>query len=260
MRPGHDRVYFAYPSPHAPIIPNDRFDGKSQAGPYGDFVYETDHSIGQLLKALENSGQAEDTLVIFSTDNGPEHYAYPRDAQFDQWSAHPLRGLKRDVYEGGHRVPFIIRYPGLTEPGSVCHALVSQIDLMATLASLVGYDLPETRAAEDSHDLLPLLRGETESVRRSHVHNTYAHTFAIRDGDWLLLVGRSGHHSRIRGEWKKQHDYPAEESKGPRLFNLQKDPGQRLNLAEESPDRVKKMLELLADLRERGHSAPRLAR
>ena len=121
-------LYFAYPSPHAPIIPNDEFDGKSKAGPYGDFVHETDHSIGQILKALKDSGQAENTIVIFSADNGPEHYAYARDARFDHWSAHPFRGLKRDIYEGGHHVPFMIKYPGVTKPGTVNEALVSQID------------------------------------------------------------------------------------------------------------------------------------
>jgi len=84
-------LYFAYPSPHAPIIPNDEFDGKSKAGLYGDLVYETDHSIGQLLKALKDSGQAENPIVIFSADNGPEHYACARDAKFDHWSAHPFR-------------------------------------------------------------------------------------------------------------------------------------------------------------------------
>lgn len=252
-------LYFAYPSPHAPIIPNDEFDGKSQAGPYGDFVYETDHSIGQLLQALEDSGQAQNTLVIFSADNGPEGYAYQRDVTYDHWSAHPLRGLKRDVYEGGHRVPFVIRYPGVTEPGAVCGALVSQVDLMATLAAVVKYDLPRKNAAEDSHDLLPLLKGETTKGREIHVNNTFAHTWALRAGDWLLLTGRSGHHSGVGKGWKEKHGYPREESAKPRLFNLKKDPGQRVDLAGQHPDRVKTMALLLDEIRARGHSAPRLA-
>ena len=251
-------LYFAYPAPHAPIIPNDEFDGKSKAGPYGDFVHETDHSIGQLLQALKDSGQAENTLVIFSADNGPEHYAYARDAKFDHWSAHPFRGLKRDAYEGGHHVPFMIKYPGVTMAGTVNDALVSQIDIMATLASVVGYDLPEKNAAEDSHDLLPLLKGEVKSIRTSHIHNTFDHTWAFREGDWVLVTGKSGHHSRVTKEWLKKHDYPKVESKQPRLFNLREDIGQRNDLAAKHPEKVKAMETSLARIRAQGYSAPRL--
>lgn len=251
-------LYFAYPAPHAPIIPNDEFDGKSKAGPYGDFVHETDHSIGQLLQALKDSGQAENTLVIFSADNGPEHYAYARDVKFDHWSAHPFRGLKRDAYEGGHHVPFMIKYPGVTMAGTVNDALVSQIDIMATLASVVGYDLPEKNAAEDSHDLLPLLKGEAKSIRTSHVHNTFDHTWAFREGDWVLITGKSGHHSRVTKEWLKKHDYPKTESKQARLFNLREDIGQRNDLAAKYPEKVRSMKASLAQIREQGYSAPRL--
>ena len=251
-------LYFAYPAPHAPIIPNDEFDGKSKAGPYGDFVYETDHSIGQLLQALKDSGQAENTIVIFSADNGPEQYAYARDAKFDHWSAHPFRGLKRDAYEGGHHVPFMVKYPGVTMAGTVNDALVSQIDIMATLASVVGYDLPEKNAAEDSHDLLPLLKGQVKSIRTSHIHNTFDHTWAFREGDWVLVTGKSGHHSRVTKEWLKKHDYPKTESKQSRLFNLREDIGQRNDLAAKHPEKVKAMEASLARIREQGYSAPRL--
>ena len=251
-------LYFAYPSPHAPIIPNDEFDGKSKAGAYGDFVYETDDSIGKILKALKESGQAENTIVIFSADNGPEHYAYERDQAFDHWSAEPFRGLKRDVYEGGHHVPFMIKYPGVTKAGTVSEALVSQIDLMATLAAVVEYDLPEKNAAEDSYNLLPLLKGEVESVRTSLVQNTFEHTYGIREGDWMLVVGKSGHHNRQDKKWRQKHGYPAKESKKPRLFNLKEDIGQRSDLAAEHPERVKAMEALLKKTREQGFSAPRL--
>ena len=253
-------LYFAYPSPHAPIIPNDEFDGKSKAGPYGDFVHETDHSIGQILKALKDSGQAENTIVIFSADNGPEHYAYARDARFDHWSAHPFRGLKRDIYEGGHHVPFMIKYPGVTKPGTVNEALVSQIDLMATLASVVGYELPAKNAAEDSYDLLPLLKGEVKSVRTSHVHNTFKDSYAIREGDWVLVEGTSGLSSRKSKAWDKKHGYPEIERKEPKLFNLKEDIGQRNDVATKHPGKVKSMRALLKKIRAQGHSAPRLAK
>lgn len=252
-------LFFAYPAPHAPIIPNDKFDGKSKAGPYGDLVYETDDSIGQILKALKDSGQEEDTIVIFTADNGPEHYAYARDDKFDHWSAHPFRGLKRDIFEGGHHVPFIVKYPGVTEAGSVSDQLVSQIDIMATMASVIGYELPSKNAAEDSHDLLPLLKGGTEIVRTSHIHNTNINAYAIRDGDWVLVAAKSGYHSGKYKEWEKKRAYEPQ-SKKPKLYNLKEDIGQRNDLAKKHPEKVKEMTALLAKIREQGYSAPRLAK
>lgn len=250
-------LYFAYPSPHAPIIPNDEFDGKSGAGPYGDFVFETDDSVGQLLTALKDSGQWESTLVIFTADNGPEKYAYARDQKFEHWSAHPLRGLKRDIYEGGHRVPLLIRWPGVTTAGRVSEALVSQIDFMATLAVALGYDLPDD-AAEDSHNLLPHLRGETEEVRTTHIHNTYENQWAIRHGDWLLVDAKDGYRSGRDKAWEAKREYPADNDKPVELFNLKTDLGQKNDVAGENPERVAELQQLLKTIRERGHSAPRL--
>ncbi len=251
-------LYFAFPSPHAPIIPNDEFDGKSGAGAYGDLVFETDDACGRILAALEESGQADNTIVIFSADNGPEHYAYPRDEKYDHWSAFPLRGLKRDIYEGGHRVPFIVRYPGKVKAGVVSDALVSQIDIMATLASITGAELPEKNAAEDSHDILPILTGEKESVRKSHIHNTAAKSWAVRDGDWLLIQGKNGYTTKQDKNWEKRHDYPADD-KGPvELYDLSKDIGQKTNLAAENPEKVEELQKLLSEIKKRGYSAPRL--
>lgn len=252
-------LYFAYPSPHAPIIPNDEFDGKSKAGPYGDFVHETDHSIGQLLKALEDSGQMENTIVIFSADNGPEHYAYERDEKFGHGSAHPLRGLKRDIYEGGHRVPTIIKWPGITKAGVVSDALVSQIDFMATLASALDYELP-VNAAEDSHDLLPLFKGAAESIRTTHVHNTKGNHYAIRHGKWLLIDAPTGYVSKPDKEWEKRHGYLPDGEQPVELYDMENDIGQKDNLAADHPERVAELQALLKKIREQGHSAPRLAR
>jgi arylsulfatase A len=252
-------LYFAYPSPHAPIIPNDSFDGKSKAGPYGDFVNETDDSIGQLLRALEESGKLENTLVIFSADNGAEHYAYARDEKFGHWSSHPLRGLKRDIYEGGHRVPTILKWPGVIKPGTVSHALVSQIDFMATLAAALGYELPAD-AAEDSHDLLPLLKGETESIRSTLIHNTNENGYAVRDGEWLLVDAKSGYLSRRDPAWEKRHGYPADPQGPVELYHIKTDLAQKHNVAAEHPERVKELQALLKKIRDKGHSAPRLAK
>ncbi|MDF1738006.1 MAG: arylsulfatase [Verrucomicrobiales bacterium] len=250
-------LYFAFPSPHAPIIPNDEFDGKSGAGPYGDFVVETDDACGRILAALKESGQAENTVVIFSADNGPEHYAYARDEKYDHWSSHPLRGLKRDIYEGGHHVPFIVKWPGVTEAGNVNDALVSQIDIMATVASALEIELPDD-AAGDSHDLLPLLKGEADAVRSSHVHNTYEGQYAIREGNWLLIDHKTGYRSKKSAKWEKKHGYPADD-KGPvELYDLSDDIGQRNNLSAENPEKVKELQALLKEIQERGVSAPRL--
>lgn len=252
-------LYFAFPCPHAPIIPNDAFDGKSGAGPFGDFVVETDAMVGRLLAALEASGQADNTIVVFTADNGPEHYAYARDAKYGHWSPEPFRGLKRDIYEGGHHVPFIVRWPGVTKPGSVSDALVSQIDLMGTFASALGYKLPDD-AAEDSHDMLPHLKGETEDVRASHVHNTFDKQYAIRDGDWLLVDHKTGYRSKGWQAWEPRHNYPGDDDQPVELYNLKNDIGQRHNLAADHPEKVEQMQKLLAKIQQQGHSAPRLAK
>lgn len=255
-------LYFALPSPHAPIIPNDKFDGKSQAGAYGDFVYESDDACGQLLRVLEESGQAENTIVIFSSDNGPERYAYERSEKFDHWSSSPFRGLKRDIYEGGHHVPLIIRYPGVTKPGETSDALVSQIDLMATLAAVVDYNLPNDQA-EDSHNLLPVLAGATHKARRAHVHNTKTNRFAIRSSEWVLINADHGYTRGVREEekrWLKQHGYPADDDQLVELYNLTEDVGQRHNVAADHPEKVAELQRFLTQIRELGHSAPRLER
>ncbi|MFU8848465.1 MAG: sulfatase family protein [Opitutales bacterium] len=252
-------LYFSYPSPHAPIIPNDEFDGKSQAGPYGDFVFETDDSIGQLLQALEDADLSENTLVIFSADNGAEAYAWERDTKFDHWSSHPLRGLKRDIYEGGHRVPTIIRWPGVTKPGTVSDALVSQIDFMATLAAALDHELPAD-AAEDSHNLLPLLKGEAESVRTTHIHNTKKNHYAIRDGKWLLIDAETGYLRKPPQSWNDKHNMPADDDAPVELYDLENDIAQKHNLAAKHPERVSALQALLKQIREQGYSAPRLAK
>lgn len=252
-------LYVPFPSPHAPIIPNSEFDGKSKAGPFGDFVFQTDDAIGRILTALKEIGAAENTLVVFTADNGPERYAYNRDEKFGHWSSRPFRGLKRDIYEGGHHVPVIMRWPGVLKPGSVCEALFSQVDLMATFASLTGYELPDD-AALDSHDFLPFLTGKTETLpRRSHVHNTKADHYAIRDGKWLLINARNGYVSAVNKAWEKRHGYKPDDEMQVELYDMEKDPSQKSNVAAEHPEVVSKLQKLLAKLRTDGHSAPRLA-
>lgn len=252
-------LYFALPSPHAPIIPNDEWDGKSQAGAYGDFVCQTDAICGQLLHALEDSGQSENTIVIFTADNGSEHYAYQRDAKFGHWSSNPFRGAKRDLYEGGHHVPFVIRWPGLTPAGSVSNALVSQIDLFATLAVFFQVTLPDN-AAEDSHNLLPVLTGESAPVRTHHVHNTGPDRYALRSGDWILINTENGYQNPINIAWEKRHQYPAADDQPTELYDWTHDVEQRHNVAAKHPDKVVELQTLLTTIRSQQHTAPRLAK
>ena len=253
-------LYFPLPSPHAPIVPNSQFLGKSRAGGYGDFVVETDWSCGQLLKALERNGLEDNTIVIFTSDNGPERYAYPRDKKFKHWSSGPFRGLKRDIYEGGHHVPFIIKWPGVTTAGSKRDGLVSQIDVMATLADYVDFELPK-HAAEDSHNLLPYLKGESHtSPRTTHIHNTNKNRYAIRHNNWLLVKGKNGYHSRGFEQWEEVHGYPADDQSPFELYDLNKDIGQKNNVANQFSDVVEELDRKLEAIKSQGYSAPRFSK
>ncbi len=260
-RKGKEQPFFLYvpfPSPHAPIIPNDEFDGKSKAGAFGDFVVQTDDACGQILTALREAGLEKNTIVVFSADNGAEIFAHERDKKFDHWSSGPFRGIKRDIYEGGHRVPFLIRWPGVVKAAGVSAALISQVDLMATFAALTGYDLPRT-SAEDSHDFLPYLRDPSvKSPRTTMVHNTLKNAYAIRHRDWLLVDAKTGDARPVPAGWMKKHDTPPDDGLPVELYDLAKDPGQRKNLAAAHPETVAELQALLKKTRGQGHSAPRL--
>jgi arylsulfatase A len=245
-RKGKEQPFFLYvpfPSPHAPIVPNDQYDGKSQAGPFGDFVFQTDEACGRILKAIEEIGQADNTIVVFTADNGAENYAKDRKEKYGHWSSEPFRGLKRDIYEGGHHVPFLIRWPGATQPGSVSAALISQVDLMATFAALVGYELPPN-AAEDSHDFLPYLRGQADKgPRRSMVHNTNPNAYAVREGDWVLVnVKPAGVEAASKKSGKKES---GRRNPHVELYNLKDDIAQENDLAARHPKRVEELQALL---------------
>lgn len=250
-------LYFPWTSPHTPIVPAPDFQGKSGAGPYGDFVYQSDWSAGQILQALDEHGFRENTLVIFSSDNGPEHYAYDRIRNYGHRSMGPLRGLKRDIYEGGHRVPFVARWPEVIPAGSVCDSLVSQVDLMATIAAIIGYTLPED-AAVDSYDLTPLLRGRAPetAIRTAHVHNTFANRYALREGDWVLIDAVSGAHSKVPEWFDETYGYepnPHERA----LYNLGQDISQRKNLVGSYPEKAAAMQTVLEEIRRAGRRTGR---
>ena len=251
-------LYFALPLPHAPIIPNEEFQGKTQAGGYGDFVFQTDWVVGQVLDKLKDKGLADNTIVVFTSDNGPEYYAFDRVRNYNHRSMGRLRGLKRDIWEGGHRVPFAVRWPGIIQPGRVNHALISQVDLMATFASIVGYNLPDD-AAEDSFDLLKLWQDNSDStkVRQFHVHNTYKNQYAVRKDNWVLVDHKTGSMTKVPKWFNEANNYDVNMPNGG-LYNLHEDIGQRENRIDQYPEKVVELRKMLQEIRDRGHSAPRL--
>ena len=240
-------AYLAFNSPHYPIVPNEPFHGKSKAGYYGDFVVETDAIFGKVLAALDKQGLTENTMVIFTADNGAETHAFQRLQQFGQWSSGKFRGVKRDIYEGGHRVPFVVRWPGQVKAGSISDEVVSQVDLAATFAAMIDYRLGKDEAI-DSYNLRPVLSGEDyeRPLRTATVQNTSPNKFALRQGDWVLIDAPSG---AAKKESKSYLSHFGLEAYGKGhtglLFNLKEDPRQSNNLYAKHPDKVNSMRSLL---------------
>ena len=250
-------LYFPLTSPHTPIVPNQEFIGRSDSGLYGDFVCEVDWLVGEVMAALERKGITDNTLLIFTSDNGPESIpaaaggCYEQIRDFGHYSMAHLRGAKRDTWEGGHRIPFIARWPDVTPAGAVCDQLTILGDLLATCAQLTGVELQEDEG-EDSVSMLPLLQGKTDApVRDFAVHHSYSGSFAIRKGDWVFIDAPSGDNNR-EPDWFKEergytpHDYPSE------LFNLQDDISERTNLYGDHPEVVRELSQLLERIKPAG--------
>jgi arylsulfatase A len=258
-------LYFSLTSPHYPVVPAPEFVDKTAVGAYGDFVHQTDWSIGQVLDALDRAGIADNTLVIFTSDNGAEITgevkpgAYDRVQQFGHRSSGELRGAKRDAWEGGHRVPFIARWPGKIKASAVSDETICHVDFMATVAAILGQKLPDN-AAEDSVSILPALLGEQldAPIREATVHHSARGKFAIRQGDWVLIDAPSGDDNGANGEplWlKNERGYTAHEHPG-ELFNVAEDLSERHNLYAEKPEIVSNLKSLLRKYIEDGRSTP----
>lgn len=186
-------LYFALTAPHFPVVPSADYKGKSGVCELADFIIETDAALGHVMAALEKNGIADNTLLIFTSDNGPAGNSRTPLNKAGHSGSGPLRGAKASIYEGGHRVPFVARWPGHTPVGTVSDELICQTTFMATCAELLGAKLPDT-AAEDSYSMLPLLRGE-RPVQPTHpavIHNPGARLFAIRQGPLKLIVMPDG--------------------------------------------------------------------
>lgn len=239
-------MYYPLTSPHSPIVPNEPFKGKSGLGAYGDFVCEVDWVVGQVMDALERSGQADDTLLIFTSDNGPEKQTaddegcYERARRTEHLSMGPLRGMKRDAWEGGHRVPLVARWPGEIPAGSTCEQTVGLVDLIATCADIMHAPLPQG-AGVDSVSMLPLLRGQVDQPTRDClVHHSMRGKFAIREGDWVYIDAPTGDENQEPDWFREQrgytgHDQPAE------LFNLAEDLPERVNRYAEQPEIARRL-------------------
>ena len=258
-----DKPFFLFHSAqgvHLPSFPADEFKGKTKAGPHGDFIFELDHVVGTLMNTLDRLGVAENTLVMFTSDNGPETTTTIH-MRADQGhdGARPWRGMKRDQWEGGHRVPFIARWSGKIQPGSTSDQTLSLTDILATCAAIVGADLP-AGAAEDSYDMLPVLLGKQgeKPVRRFTLQQTISLALSIRRGSWKYLDHKGSGGNRYGRGRLTQYALPEKAPDAPgQLYNLADDPGETDNLYFKRPKIVKELKTQLEEFKKSGRSAPR---
>jgi arylsulfatase A-like enzyme len=235
-------LYFPLTAPHKPVLPHPRFRGKTQLGPYGDFIVQVDWTVGEVLKALDAAGIADNTVVIYSSDNGS--FMYRRDEAdatghvddqtvqayraSNHTANHVFRGTKADVWEAGHRVPFFARWPGTIKPGSKCSDTICLTDFFATAAEVIGKDPPKG-AAPDSFSFLSQLKGgKPEAARPPVINHSASGMFAIRDGKWKLVLGNgSGGRERPSGRpFQKPYQ----------LFDLAEDVSEKRNVIEKYPE------------------------
>lgn len=244
-------LYFALSAPHTPILPTTAFLGKSNTNFYGDFVLQVDNVVGKITEAVEKNGIRKNTIIIFTFDNGCSPKAnFAELEKADHHSNYIFRGHKADIYEGGHRVPFIVSYPPVFKGGRISGEVICTTDLMATVADLLDYALPEN-AAEDSYSFLPVLTGENykSPLREATVHHSIDGRFALCQGDWkLVLWPGSGGWSYPRTK-EEMEGLPAFQ-----LFNLKKDPSEKNSRVNNYPEKVKELKELLASYINRGRS------
>ena len=234
-------------------MPTKEFQEKSKTNEYGDFVLQVDDTVGQVIDALKKNGLEENTIVILTSDNG----CSPR-AEFDELEtfghdpSYIFRGHKADIFEGGHRIPFIVQWKGKIEPGRKCDDAICLTDLMATMAEIAHFQLPDN-AGEDSESILPDLLGTAKQpIREAIVHHSVNGSFSIRQGKWKLELCPGS------GGWSDPKPKDAMAAKLPKvqLYDLSQDIGEQINLQAEYPDVVDKLTTLLQSYVDKGRSTP----
>jgi arylsulfatase A len=246
-------LYLALPAPHTPIMPSSDFAGKSGLNPYADFVMMVDREVGKILNAIETTGENENTLIVFASDNGCSPWA---DFEVLKSKGHNpsyiFRGYKADLYEGGHHIPCILSWPDKIRKSGEINQTICLNDFMATFAEIIGYELSDDEAV-DSYSLLKVMSnaGHTKPVRETTIHHSINGNFAIRKGDLKLILSPGS------GGWS--YPKPGKEEEGlpaVQLFNLKDDPGETFNLEDKFPDVVSELQDLLRKYIEEGRSTP----
>lgn len=246
-------LYVAFTSPHTPLVPTPEFAGKSPLGPYGDFVMETDWAAGRVIDAIDKAGLADNTLIMFASDNGCAPYIGVHELEAKgHYPSADFRGYKSDIWDGGHRIPFVARWPGRIKPGSHSDQLVCLTDLLATSAELLGETLPPN-AAEDSVSILPALLGrDTAPLREAVVHHSIDGMFAIRQGNWKLELCAGS------GGWEAPKEAAALNQGLPpiQLYDMTQDVGEQRNVEADHPAEVERLTKLLEKYVADGRSTP----
>ncbi|MFC7338721.1 arylsulfatase [Haloferula chungangensis] len=244
-------LYVPYGSPHSPIVPTQEWKGRSGLNDYADFVMQTDDGVRQILEALDRNGFAENTLVVFTADNGCSKVAdIPKLEKMGHYPSAHLRGSKADLWDGGHRVPFLVRWPGKIKAGSTSKQLICHTDLFASCADILEQTLPE-KAAEDSVSFLPALAGQPiVSTREGVIHHSISGHFGYRQGKWKLLLARGS------GGWTSPKENEATKQGAPvaQLYDMEADPGETTNLYESQPEVSARLLAQLEEDVTRGRS------
>lgn len=273
-------LYLPLNSPHTPILPSAEWQGKSGISLYADFVMQTDDAIGQVLKALDSNGIADNTVVVFTSDNGCSPSAdFGFLAQHGHNPSYVFRGNKADIFDGGHRVPFIVQWPAQVKGGTTYDHPVCLLDFMATAADILGYKIPDT-AAEDSVSFLPALKGKNEPIREAIVHHSINGSFSIRQANWKLELcpdsggwsdPRPGQVASAKGKGKGKAKAnakgngnasavpppPADGVYPPvQLYDLSKDIAEQTNVQAAHPDIVERLSKLLEKYVADGRSTP----
>ncbi len=243
-------LYYPTPAVHVPLLPHEEFVGKTEIGPYGDFVLQLDAMVGELMDKLEEKGIADNTMFIFASDNGcAKDVDFPKLAELGHNPSYIYRGAKGDIWEGGHRIPYIVRYPGVIPAGITSDQMVSLSDVMATLAECFDIDLPDN-AGEDSLSHYCLWRGEDRTVREDIVMSSYDGSLSLREGPWKLELcpDSGGARTLKRRELRALPRF--------QLYNMEEDVRETRNLYEEYPELAERLREKMIRYIEDGRSTP----